>query len=93
MLRPDEYTLPLTVDEPEIQQAIWSPSGVADTGGCMLAVLSNRGGVSVYAPVRDPATNPWEEVRKIAGASSGQTVGGLTSADCGSDGLNPAIRL
>jgi general transcription factor 3C protein 4 len=49
-------------DEVFAKGAIWSPSGLSDIGGSIMAIMSSTGQISVYAPGADAAEKPWVEV-------------------------------
>ncbi|WRT66351.1 uncharacterized protein IL334_003306 [Kwoniella shivajii] len=67
----DEITAVYTEKEVTTRQAIWSPSGLSDLGGCLLVVLNSAMQVSVYAPRNDPYTKQWDELADLTMLTKG----------------------
>ncbi|KAK8864379.1 hypothetical protein IAR55_001627 [Kwoniella newhampshirensis] len=61
----EESTALISEKEITTRQAIWSPSGLTDLGGCLLVVLTSVLQVSVYAPRSDPYAKQWDEIADL----------------------------
>ncbi|WVQ82341.1 hypothetical protein IAT38_004469 [Cryptococcus sp. DSM 104549] len=61
----DQGLIVTTELETEVYQAVWSPSGLNEMGGCLLVMLSSTLQLSVYAPSSNPATMKWTEIADL----------------------------
>ncbi|WVR07016.1 hypothetical protein IAU60_004055 [Kwoniella sp. DSM 27419] len=77
----DESSAILREKDVTARQAIWSPSGLSDLGGCLLVVMTSNMQVSVYAPRNDPYTKQWDEIADL----TAKTKSMLPSGEAGTE--------
>ncbi|TYJ55670.1 hypothetical protein B9479_003573 [Cryptococcus floricola] len=49
-----------------LRQAVWSPSGIAPSGGCLMCILTGSGRALIFAPDGDPQAEAWLEIEELA---------------------------
>ncbi|ORX36679.1 transcription factor IIIC subunit delta N-term-domain-containing protein [Kockovaella imperatae] len=61
----DSYGGVLSGREVLARSAIWSPSGLSELGGSLIAIMTTAGQVSIYAPRTEPYSKQWDEIADL----------------------------
>ncbi|BGP09242.1 hypothetical protein JCM10049v2_005104 [Rhodotorula toruloides] len=71
----DEYDIDMPgMVEPFWRAAAWSPSGVSQLGGCMLATITTNGEALLFEPKKNAVSGEWREVDDLTSTLIKDTV-------------------